>query len=142
LRQSNRTLPFIATVWMAFAVGGWAQGQQAPATSASPSHESEQVPTFKVATRMVTIDVVARDGKGNSLRNLKSDDFEVTEQIEPRREKYVQKVAAFRATSVAEQAKRGLARVVSLVPPPGTTLVRVLIKRSHRINGLGEYSVR
>lgn len=104
MRQSNRTLPFIATLCMAFAVGGWAQGQQAPAASASPSNEREQVPTFKVATRMVTIDVVARDGKGNSLRNLKSDDFEVTEQIEPRREKYVQKVAAFRTTSVAELA--------------------------------------
>lgn len=104
MRQSNRTLPFIATVCVVFAVGGWARGQQASAASASPSNEGEQIPTFKVATRMVTIDVVARDGKGNSLRNLKSDDFEVTEQIEPRREKYVQKVAAFRTTSVAELA--------------------------------------
>src|SRR5258708_37070726 len=53
---------------------------------------------------MVTIDVVARDDKGNSLRDLKPDNFELFEQIEPRREKYVQKVAAFRATSVAELA--------------------------------------
>jgi VWFA-related protein len=104
LRRRNRTLPLVATVCMAFAVGGWAQGQQTPAASASPSDESEPVTTFKVATRMVTIDVVARDGKGKSLRNLKSDDFEVSEQIEPRREKYLQKVAAFRATSVAELA--------------------------------------
>ncbi len=104
MRQSNRTLPLIAAACMAFAAGGWAQGQQAPATSASPSHESEQVPTFKVATRMVTIDVVARDGKGNSLRNLKSDDFEVVEQIEPKRDKYPQKIRSFRTTSVAELA--------------------------------------
>ena len=53
---------------------------------------------------MVTIDVVARDHKGNSLRDLKPDDFEVVEQIEPRREKYLQKITAFRATSVAELA--------------------------------------
>jgi VWFA-related protein len=53
---------------------------------------------------MVTIDVVARDHKGNSLRNLKPDDFEVVEQIEPKRDKYSQKIAAFRATSVAELA--------------------------------------
>jgi len=53
---------------------------------------------------MVTIDVVAKDGKGNSLRGLKADDFEVSEQIQPRREKYLQKLAAFRTTSVAELA--------------------------------------
>ncbi len=89
---------------MTFGVGDWAQGQQAPAASASLGHESEPITTFKVATRLVTIDVVARDRKGNSLRDLKPDNFEVFEQIEPRREKYLQKVAAFRATSVAELA--------------------------------------
>lgn len=89
---------------MAFGVGGWAKGQQAPAAPASPIHESEPITTFKAATRMVTIDVVARDGKGNSLRDLKPNNFEVLEQIEPRREKYVQKIAAFRTTSVAELA--------------------------------------
>jgi VWFA-related protein len=104
LRRRNRALPFIAAVCMAFGVGGWAKGQQAPAASASPSHESEPITTFKAATRMVTIDVVARDGKGNSLRDLKPDNFEVFEQIEPRREKYVQKIRAFRTTSVAELA--------------------------------------
>jgi VWFA-related protein len=89
---------------MAFGVGGWAKGQQAPGASASPSHESEPIATFKATTRMVTIDVVARDGKGNSLRDLKSDNFEVFEQIKPRREKYLQTIKAFRATSVAELA--------------------------------------
>jgi len=104
LRRRNRTLPFVAAVCMTFGVGDWAQGQQAPAASASLGHESEPITTFKVATRLVTIDVVARDRKGNSLRDLKPDNFEVFEQIEPRREKYLQKVAAFRATSVAELA--------------------------------------
>jgi VWFA-related protein len=104
LRRCNRTLPLVATVSIGFAVGSWAQGQQTPAASASPSHESEPITTFKVVTRMVTIDVVARDGKGNSLRDLKSDDFEVSEQIEPKRDKYPQKIKAFRTTSVAELA--------------------------------------
>ena len=53
---------------------------------------------------MVTIDVVAKDGKGRSLRDLKPDDFEVAEQIEPKRDKYPQKITGFRATSVAELA--------------------------------------
>ena len=104
MRRRNRVLPFVAAVCIAFSLRDWAQGQQASAASASLGHESEPITTFKAATRMVTIDVVARDGKGNSLRDLKPDNFEVFEQIEPRREKYVQKVAAFRATSVAELA--------------------------------------
>ncbi|MCU1301705.1 MAG: VWFA-related domain protein [Candidatus Sulfotelmatobacter sp.] len=104
LRRYNRALPFVAAVCIAFGVGDWAKGQQAPAASASPSHESEPITTFKVATRMVTIDVVAKGGKGNSLRDLKPDNFEVFEQIKPRREKYLQKIGAFRATSVAELA--------------------------------------
>jgi hypothetical protein len=89
---------------MAFSLRDSAKGQEASAASASLGHESEPITTFKVATRMVTIDVVARDGKGNSLRDLKPDNFEVFEQIEPRREKYLQKITAFRATSVAELA--------------------------------------
>lgn len=104
MRQRNRALPFIVALCMAFAVGGWAQGQQAPAASAPPSRESEPITTFRTATRMVTIDVVARDRKGNNLRDLKPDDFEVVEQIEPKRDKYPQKIKAFRTTSVAELA--------------------------------------
>jgi VWFA-related protein len=104
LRRPNQALPFVAAVCIAFGVGDWAQGQQAPAASASPSHESEPITTFKATTRMVTIDVVAKDGKGHSLRGLKPDDFEVVEQIEPKRDKYPQKITAFRATSVAELA--------------------------------------
>jgi VWFA-related protein len=104
LRRRNRSLPFVAAVCMAFGVGGWAKGQQAPAASGSPSPENEPITTFKTTTRMVTIDVVARDGKGNSLRDLKPDNFEVFEQIEPRREKHPQQIKAFRATSVADLA--------------------------------------
>ena len=104
MRRHNRAIPFVAAVCIAFGVGDWAKGQQAPAASASPSHESEPITTFKATTRMVTIDVVAKDGKGHSLRDLKPDDFEVVEQIEPKRDKYPQKITAFRATSVAELA--------------------------------------
>ncbi len=104
MRQRNRALTLIAAVCMAFTLRGWTQGQQAPAASASPSQASEPITTFKVATRMVTIDVVARDGKGNSFRDLKPDDFEASEQIEPKRDKYPQKIKAFRTTSVAELA--------------------------------------
>jgi VWFA-related protein len=103
LHRVHRALPFAAAVCIALGFGPWAQGQQAPAPSASHNHDTEPA-TFKAETRMVTIDVVARDRKGNNLRGLKPNDFDVFEQIEPNREKYSQKIAAFRATSVAELA--------------------------------------
>jgi len=67
LRLCNRTVVFVAVVCLAFAFR--AETQQT--SSASPSHANETAPvmTFRSATRMVTIDVVARDGKGNSLRD-------------------------------------------------------------------------
>jgi VWFA-related protein len=72
--------------------------------SASPTAQGEPITTFKAATRLVTIDVAPRDQKGNSLRDLQPDDFEVIEQIEPKRDKYPQKITAFQTTSVAELA--------------------------------------
>ena len=104
MRRRNRVLPFVAAVCMAFSLRDSAKGQEVSAASASLGHEREPITTFKAATRMVTIDLVARDGKGNSLRDLKPDNFEVFEQIEPRREKYLQKITAFRTTNVAELA--------------------------------------
>lgn len=103
MRPGNRALLFVAAVCLALAVRDLAEAQEA-AAPASQTNDSESITTFKATTRMVTIDVVARDGKGNSLHDLKPDNFEVSEQIEPHREKYPQKIAAFRATSVAELA--------------------------------------
>lgn len=89
---------------MTFTFGVAAKAQQPSAPSAPHAVGNEPIVTFKAATRMVTIDVVARDRKGNSLRDLKRDNFEVVEQIEPKRDKYPQKIAGFRAMSVAELA--------------------------------------
>jgi len=100
----SRALLFVAAVCIVFSLQEWGKAQQASAASPSDSDETKPITTFKAATRMVTIDVVARDRKGNGLRDLKPDDFEVVEQIEPKRDKYPQKITAFRATSVAELA--------------------------------------
>ncbi len=104
MRLRGRVFLSIPAICITFCFGYSAKAQQASVPSASPAAQSEPVTTFKAATRMVTIDVVARDHKGSSLRDLKSDDFEVSEQIEPKRDKYPQKIRAFRTTSVAELA--------------------------------------
>jgi VWFA-related protein len=104
LRLRNRALLFVAAFCLAFSLRDWAEAQEASSASTSHDNVSEPITTFRTATRMVTIDVVARDRKGDNLRDLKPDDFEVVEQVEPKRDKYPQKITAFRATSIAELA--------------------------------------
>src|ERR1041385_3944118 len=60
--------------------------------------------TFKAASRMVTVEVVARDHHGMPISGLTKDDFQVFEQIGGKRAQHPQKIAAFRAVTVAEIA--------------------------------------
>ena len=79
-----------------------AQQQQsaAPAGPAPPP----PVTTFQAASRLVAVEVVARDHQGHPITGLTADDFQVFEQIRGKREQHPQKIAAFRAVSVADIA--------------------------------------
>lgn len=55
-----------------------AQSSQPAPAQATPS--SAQVPTLKVNTRLVVVDVVATDNKGAPVTDLKADDFTVQEE--------------------------------------------------------------
>jgi VWFA-related protein len=89
-----------------------ASNAQAPATppnssGAPPDSQSvtqQEIPTFKASTRLVTVEVVARDHKGQAVPGLTASDFQVFEQIAPKRDQHPQKISAFRATSVREIA--------------------------------------
>lgn len=77
--------------------------QQATPVPGGESNSSEPAATFRASTRMVTIEVVARDSKGHHVTGLKADDFEVFEQSPSRgKEKHGQKIAAFREVRVAD----------------------------------------
>src|SRR5215831_19241297 len=76
-----------------------AQGQQQPS--------SESSLTLRVSTRMVTVDVVAKDDQGRPAKNLTASDFQIFEQSPGwRKQTRQQKIAAFRAISVADLAKQ------------------------------------
>lgn len=64
--------------------------------SQQPASRSAQEPpaVLKVTTHLVTVDVVARDHKGNAVRDLKADEFQIAEQS--RSGKSQQSVATFR----------------------------------------------
>jgi VWFA-related protein len=63
------------------------QAQTRPAQQEPPA-------LLKVTTRLITVDVVARDRRGNPVRDLQADDFQVTEQ--GRSGKAQQQIASFR----------------------------------------------
>jgi VWFA-related protein len=71
--------------------------QQAEARPPAPSL------TLHTYSRMVTLEVVVKDGKGNHVTGLKPEDFQVFEQTPKKsREKREQKIATFREVSMAD----------------------------------------
>jgi VWFA-related protein len=86
--MSNKAVMLTLTAAMTFAVSCFAQ-QSAPAqpaaTKDAPAATQAQQPAYetstvlKVKSRLVVVDVVARDGKGVPITDLKQEDFTVLE---------------------------------------------------------------
>ena len=76
----SRTL-FGSTLLLAFCCTAFAQ--QAPAPSLATPPEENSKDTLRVSTQRVLLDVVVTDSKGNPVRNLTEDDFQVYEDHVP-----------------------------------------------------------
>jgi VWFA-related protein len=63
--------------------------------SRARSETSQPLTTLKVTTHMVTVDVVAKDKHGNILPNLTANDFQVFEQVLPKKKDLPQKITGF-----------------------------------------------
>lgn len=87
---------------------------QSPAAQ-SPDDKAP-VPTVKVSTRLVSLEVVVRDHQGHPVPGLTAKDFEISEQIPPKRDHRPQSISIFRAVNWAE-LKAANAKPVAL--PPG-----------------------
>jgi VWFA-related protein len=70
---------------------GVSQEKSAPQSSSPPQ---EPPAVLKVTTRLVTVDVVARDRHGNAVRDLTASDFQITEQASGHKSE--QQIASFR----------------------------------------------
>ena len=97
-----------ATRWMrvlTFTVGFvtvlWAQQSNPKKDEGATGQTSSPVTTIKVATRMVTLQVSARDSKGHPVIGLTADDFQLSEQVPPKKDQRPQKIAAFQSVNVA-----------------------------------------
>lgn len=100
-----------------------AQEPTPPATaSVAPSSTPAPPATFKANSRMVTLEVVARDHHGQPVQGLTAEDFQIVEQVVPKHDQHPQKVAAFRAVSVTEIAAEDKGKI-QLPPGVYTNLV-------------------
>jgi VWFA-related protein len=102
-------IPVFLTGQQPNATNGQSSPGSVPATTAPTT-------TLKVATRMVTLQVSARDGKGRSVTGLTADDFKVFEQILPKKDQRPQRIAMFQPVNVAAIAA---ADKGSMQMPPG-----------------------
>jgi len=90
--------------------------QQAPQPT-QPTQAPATGPRIEVTSELVLVNVVARDSKGNLIRDLKKADFTLFEDGKK------QQISAFDFENVAEQATAGAAETtVSGVAVPGTLL--------------------
>jgi len=101
-------------VWLIMAglffilANGRAQDSNSTAATvqSSPSAQaSSAIPVLKVTTRLVALQVLARDGKGNPISGLNANEFQVFEQVPPKKDLRPQQVRAFQFVSVEAIAK-------------------------------------
>ena len=82
---------FVATLLLYLCATAVSQEKNQPQT---PPSQQEPPAVLKVTTRLVTVDVVARDRHGNPVRDLTANDFQITEQAGSH--KGQQQIASFR----------------------------------------------
>ena len=111
----------VATLTIAalFSVGSAAQSQPTQAAAPTPNQSTSPKPviTFHASSRMVTLEVVARDHQGKVVPGLTSSDFQVFERSTGRKkETREQKIAVFQAFAISELISQA---PVSLQVPSG-----------------------
>jgi VWFA-related protein len=103
-----------------FAAAG-VQAQQATGPASAPAaathaDSSGQIPTIRVTSRIVMLDVVVTDGQGHSVKELKASDFTLTEDGVP------QKLDSFSEVDAAPAAPQ-VSNAAEPTLPPGTFAV-------------------
>jgi VWFA-related protein len=129
LRRLGIRLVHLVAFVGCLALPGMAQSLSAQVqVTQAGSNPTEPAVTLKTYTRMVTLELVAKDSKGNHVTGLKPEDFQLFEQTRSESKvKRPQKIASFREVNFASQAKRA-----APVPPaqPGVYSNTVSLERA------------
>jgi VWFA-related protein len=97
IARSRFVFPFsTVALSVAFALGTPAHGQESkPAVASASGGSGDAVATFKATTRLVTVDVVAKDKHGKIIPDLTEKDFQVFEEVLPKKGEHSQKISGF-----------------------------------------------
>ena len=96
------------------------------ASNTSPNHRQPDnlpVPTFKVSSKAVVVDVVVTDSKGHPVRGLSQQDFQLTEDNKPQSVRYFREfsdVEKSAAPASATAAPSGSAAPADATPTPAS----------------------
>ncbi len=107
LRQSVKIFAAILGLTLQFGAQTGNSGTTAPAAAVqSPT------PVIKATTRLVSVEIVARDRQGHPVPGLTAKDFRVFEQVQPKKDQRPQTISVFQAIHWAQL------RAASQAPPP------------------------
>ncbi len=100
----------IAVAGFAFLVATFAQAQSPPAKNVAPQNEQssgksgQKLPVMRVNTRIVNVDVIVRDRRGNPVEDLKESDFKVYDNGQLQRIEFLDKFSDGISASPSQEA--------------------------------------
>ena len=92
----------VVAILLTLAAGLAGQTATAPARNSTTPPDQTPTPVMKVSTRLVSLEVVARDRQGHPVRGLTAKDFQVSEQVAPKKDHRPQSVSVFQAQDWAD----------------------------------------
>jgi VWFA-related protein len=125
--MTQRLLPCLALA-LSLIPSSPAFAQSTP-TAASPPKSTTPVPTLRASSRLVVVDVVVEDNKGNPIHNLKPTDFTLLESGQPQTIGHFEEHAAnaSSATPMPPLPKLEPGTFTNYTPAPPNGAVNVLL---------------
>jgi VWFA-related protein len=117
-RPSGFLKPLATALALAIPLGGQTTGLPStpqPSGAAQPAQGQTPTAVIKATSRLVSVEVVVRDRAGRPVTGLTAKDFEVSEQLPPKKDRHPQAIAVFRAENWAEL--RAAATTPPALPP-------------------------